>query len=365
MAVEDIDRRIAKFGFGEQKETKQPGTGLGLEVFYSPAALTNDEVATWNLVRPSGHVLTPDYILRRIGTSQRHISDTTPLEMGIVATCLALGRSGVDFTFFTTSFFPTEQNYSERLSGLLALGESHMDVFGAGSGFTAALDHIKKYEDEFLGERVVIVSSEMNSKEVVDLKASGIAADPAMSQLSYSDGAAAFAFTYGKDLTILAVSERDLGSPDCLKLPSIGKPIPPFILKPEAGVPVAKSGKIENDGDNFYRVVTRAVPNLIDEAVSKAGLDPQKIALIIPHQANFAVLEQIQKQLHEISPDYDGKVFINLAHGNFSSASIPIALEQARKGKLIKKGDIVVFAGFGAGLYSSVVVVQFLSGFAS
>ena len=363
MAAGEFDK-TGQFGFDERKEEKQPGTGLALGVFYPTNALTNDEVATWNLVRPSGHVLTPDYILRRIGISQRYISDTTPLEMGIVATCLALGRTGADFTFFTTSF-PTGQNYSKRLSELLALGESHMDVFAAGSGFPVALAHIKQYEDEFLGERVVVASSEKYSDMVVDLKANGITADPAMSQLSFSDGAAAFAFTYGKNLIILETLEKNLGNSDCLKLPSTGKPVPPFILKPEAGVQASSSGKVEYDGDNFYRVITRAVPNSINEAVGKAGLNPENITLIIPQQANLAVLEQIQKQLHEISPAYDGKVFINLEHGNFSSASIPIALDQARKEKLIKRGDIVVFAGFNIELYSSTIVVQFLSDFAA
>jgi 3-oxoacyl-[acyl-carrier-protein] synthase-3 len=79
-----------------------------------------------------------------------------------------------------------------------------------------------------------------------------------------------------------------------------------------------------------------------------------QIALVIPHQANSRIIEAIAQYL-ELPMD---RFFVNLDRfGNTSAASIPIALDEARRAGRIKTGDIILLVAFGAGLtYGSALV---------
>jgi 3-oxoacyl-[acyl-carrier-protein] synthase III len=82
------------------------------------------------------------------------------------------------------------------------------------------------------------------------------------------------------------------------------------------------------------------------EAVERANLKPEDIDLFIPHQANLRIIEAVRKRLD--MPEE--KVYINLEkYGNTSSASVPIALDEAISAGRAKKGDIILTAAFGAG----------------
>ncbi len=83
------------------------------------------------------------------------------------------------------------------------------------------------------------------------------------------------------------------------------------------------------------------------EVLKKANISLEDIDLLIPHQANIRIIDGAIKRL---GIDRD-KVFINLhKYGNTSSASIPVALDEAIAEGRVKKGQIIVLAGFGAGL---------------
>ena len=78
-----------------------------------------------------------------------------------------------------------------------------------------------------------------------------------------------------------------------------------------------------------------------------AGLTPQDVNLFVPHQANMRIIEAAAKRLG-FKPE---QVFANLErYGNTSCASIPICLEEAWASAACKKGDMLLMAGFGAGL---------------
>jgi len=83
------------------------------------------------------------------------------------------------------------------------------------------------------------------------------------------------------------------------------------------------------------------------EALDQAGMKVEDLDLVIPHQANYRIIEAAARGLH-LPMD---KFMINLdRYGNTSTASIPIAtVEAAEQGKL-KRGNKIVFVGFGAGL---------------
>lgn len=110
----------------------------------------------------------------------------------------------------------------------------------------------------------------------------------------------------------------------------------------------SKLHSVQMKGNEVYKF---AVSNLIEsakKALEHANLTANDIDLVIPHQANTRILESVAKRLNI---DYASKFFINLDHiGNTSSASIPIALAEARDTGRVKPGDTVLFVAFGGGL---------------
>jgi 3-oxoacyl-[acyl-carrier-protein] synthase-3 len=81
--------------------------------------------------------------------------------------------------------------------------------------------------------------------------------------------------------------------------------------------------------------------------LDKARLQPADIDLLIPHQANTRIIDHVCTKM-KLPKE---KVYVNLhKYGNTSAASIPIALDEALSDGKIKDGDVVVLAGFGAGL---------------
>jgi 3-oxoacyl-[acyl-carrier-protein] synthase-3 len=81
--------------------------------------------------------------------------------------------------------------------------------------------------------------------------------------------------------------------------------------------------------------------------IKKAGLTVDDVALFIPHQANIRIISAMAKRLG-LGPD---RVYQNIErYGNTSSASVPLALDEANREGRIKSGDHVVMVAFGGGL---------------
>ena len=94
---------------------------------------------------------------------------------------------------------------------------------------------------------------------------------------------------------------------------------------------------------------------IASKAMEENGLSISDIALVIPHQANIRIILAMAKKLG-IPME---KVYTNLdRYGNTSSASIPIALDEANRAGLIKDGDLVLLASFGAGLTWGAAVIE-------
>jgi len=119
--------------------------------------------------------------------------------------------------------------------------------------------------------------------------------------------------------------------------------------------PEAKKRFIWMDGKEVFKFAVKVLPKCIKAVLEKADLKISDISLLIPHQANIRIIDFAMK-IFGLSKD---KVYVNLdRYGNTSAASIPIALDEAVKEGKIKKGDIVVLAGFGAGLTYGANVVK-------
>ncbi len=108
-------------------------------------------------------------------------------------------------------------------------------------------------------------------------------------------------------------------------------------------------------GREVYKFAVSRFQEMIEDAITKANISKDDIKLVIPHQVNLRIIDSAMEKLG-LPMD---RAFVNIdKYGNTSAASIPIALDEAvREGKL-KKGDLVVFVAFGAGLTWANAVVR-------
>ena len=107
-----------------------------------------------------------------------------------------------------------------------------------------------------------------------------------------------------------------------------------------------KQQYIQMAGSEVFKSAVRAMEDAAIHVIQKAGLSPEEIDLVIPHQANIRIIEALAKRL-KLPMD---KVYVNIdRYGNTSSASVPIALDEARKKGLVKEGSKTVLVAFGGG----------------
>lgn len=101
------------------------------------------------------------------------------------------------------------------------------------------------------------------------------------------------------------------------------------------------------DGKLVYRFAVETINKSITRVLDKLGVNPQDIDYFISHQANEKILKSACKKWN-VSMD---KFPTNLENvGNTSSASIPLLLDEINKKGMLKKGDKLIFCGFGGGL---------------
>jgi 3-oxoacyl-[acyl-carrier-protein] synthase-3 len=90
--------------------------------------------------------------------------------------------------------------------------------------------------------------------------------------------------------------------------------------------------------------------------LDEAGVDIDDLALVVPHQANLRIIKAVQKSLRIA----DEKMFVNVQkYGNTGSASVPLALWEARSQGRIKAGDLVMLTAFGAGFHWAAALLRF------
>lgn len=114
--------------------------------------------------------------------------------------------------------------------------------------------------------------------------------------------------------------------------------------------------KIEMNGREVFRQAVSRMSAAANTVLEKAGVRLEEVDLVIPHQANQRIISAVSKTLG-IAPE---KVFTNVRnYGNTGSASVPLALWDARNQGLIQQGDLVLLTAFGAGFHWSAALLQF------
>ncbi|HRH45550.1 MAG TPA: beta-ketoacyl-ACP synthase III [Pyrinomonadaceae bacterium] len=109
-------------------------------------------------------------------------------------------------------------------------------------------------------------------------------------------------------------------------------------------------------GNELFKVAVRSMAEISTEMLAKAGYKVEDVDLVVPHQANQRITDAVASRLG-VSEE---KVYSNIAqHGNTSSASIPIALDECLESGKIKEGDLVLLTAFGGGVTWGATVIRF------
>ena len=112
---------------------------------------------------------------------------------------------------------------------------------------------------------------------------------------------------------------------------------------------------LKMEGNRLFKQAVGCMANITDTALEKVNLNREDIALIIPHQANIRILQAVAEKLR-LPMDI---VFTNLQkYGNTSSASIPLAMDEANRQSRMHSGDHILLISFGAGLTWGASIIQ-------
>ena len=109
-------------------------------------------------------------------------------------------------------------------------------------------------------------------------------------------------------------------------------------------------------GNELFKVAVRSMADISAEMLAKAGFTVEGVDLVVPHQANQRITDAVASRLGVP----EEKVYSNIAeHGNTSSASIPIALDECIESGKIKDGDLVLLTAFGGGATWGATLIRF------
>jgi 3-oxoacyl-[acyl-carrier-protein] synthase-3 len=112
---------------------------------------------------------------------------------------------------------------------------------------------------------------------------------------------------------------------------------------------------IRMNGREVFKSAVRVMETVAREMMEQHNLSPDQIDLVIPHQANIRIIEALAANL-KVPME---RVYVNLdRYGNTSSASIPLALDEARRAGRIKPGNLTLLVAFGAGLTYGATLIR-------
>lgn len=337
-------------------EQKKPSLRLGT---YQPrAALSNEEIESWGVKKPSGEVLTAAGIEGLIGVKRRFVADEseTPLFMGLEAV-KATGQYSADVLLVSTSF-PTGEDMASRMNDEFGLGaKDRVNFHMACSGFAAGLNYLFLQREKLQGARVLMVAAEKYHPHLQDLREpDALQKDPWLSQTIFSDGAAAMSFTLGEDLSILGAKNTHDFTPEqnaAIRMPIDYSGVAGgYALK---RVPPSPNGIVLQDGHSVYEVMSRRIPQFAGDLVEGSGVPITEITGIMTHQGSKKITDIIERRLKGSL----GQVGHDQEDGNVSSAAIPKLMKRQIEERRILANDTFVIVGFGAGLMASGAIVKF------
>lgn len=107
------------------------------------------------------------------------------------------------------------------------------------------------------------------------------------------------------------------------------------------------SDKIIMNGGEVFKIAVREMGRAAQHVLEQANITADQLSLVIPHQANIRIIEALAKRLNLPME----KIYVNIEnYGNTSSASVPLALDEANRAGKIKSGDYILMLAIGGGL---------------
>ncbi len=114
--------------------------------------------------------------------------------------------------------------------------------------------------------------------------------------------------------------------------------------------------KLDMDGPALFRHAVHRMSKVSREVLDAVGVTLDDVAMVIPHQANLRIIQAVARNLRAPME----RVYTNLQeYGNTGSASVPLALWEARRNGRISPGDLVLLTSFGAGFHWAAVLLRF------
>lgn len=294
-----------------------------------------------------------EWIRTRTGIRERHLADagTAASDLAVPAATRALAAAGipaaeVDLIIVATvtpdTLFPaTACLVQERLG---ARGAAAFDLSAGCSGFIYALGVAGQFLTTGVYRTALVIGVEVLSK-IINWQ------DRSTCVL-FGDGAGAVvlqAVPAGRGILGLHLGADGAGG-SLLTIPAGGSRLPASTTTVQEQLHT-----IHMSGAEVFKFAVRVMGEASLEALAKAGLKKEDVDFLIPHQANIRIIEAATKRLG-LAPE---KVYVNLdRYGNMSSASIPVALDEAYRAGLLQRDHKVVLVAFGAGLTWGAAVVN-------
>lgn len=288
---------------------------------------------------------TDEWIRTRTGISERHILEEgkATSDMAAEAVKKLCAQRQIDpqeievivvGTITPDMFFPSTGNLVQEKIG--AKNAWSYDVAAACSGFLFALASGTQYIVSGTHKKVVVIGADKMSS-IVNYKDRNTC-------VLFGDAAAA--------VLIEPAEEDDFGFVDFM-LHSDGsgaeylKILGGGSLNPATLETVANDWHyLYQDGKSVFKFAVQRMADVSVKILEKNGYHGRDLDLFVPHQANLRIIDAAVKRLG-MDPE---KVMINIKHyGNTTAATIPLALSEAYQKGRLNKGDLVLFAAFGGG----------------
>jgi 3-oxoacyl-[acyl-carrier-protein] synthase-3 len=320
---------------------------LGMGHSYPEGILTNADLE--KIVETSD-----EWITSRTGIKQRHkaADNEYTSQFGTAAARQALVRAGLkpedlDIIICATTtpdqIMPSTGALIQAQIG--ATNAAGMDVFAACSGFIYGITMVESMIKTGQIKYALVVGAEVLTKYV-----------------DYTDRGTCVIFGDGAGAAVLGPVNSGKGIL-ATKIKSDGR-YEEQLYAPGGGTKMGTTHQTIDDrmhffkmkGNELFKVAVRSMADISAEMLAKAGLTVDDVDIVIPHQANQRITDAVASRLGVP----EEKVYSNIAeHGNTSSASIPIALDECIQSGRIKEGSIVLLTAFGGGVTWGATVLQF------
>ncbi|MCD9031067.1 ketoacyl-ACP synthase III [Luteimonas sp. Y-2-2-4F] len=282
-----------------------------------------------------------EWIASRTGIRQRHVAadGETTGDLAYHASVRALEAAGVEaseldlIVLGTTTpdlVFPSTACLLQHRLG--ANGCGAFDVNAACSGFVYALSVADKFIRAGAARTVLVVGAETLTR-MVDWS------DRATCVL-FGDGAGAVVLKADAETGILSTHlHADGGKKELLWNP-VGVSVGFKEHEKNAGV------RIHMTGNEVFKYAVKALDSVVEETLAENGLDRHDIDWLIPHQANLRIIEATARRL---DMPMERVVVTVDKHGNTSSGSVPLALDEAVRSGRVERGQLLLLEAFGGG----------------